>query len=356
MENNTQARRWVLTVNNPKESDEDMEKYIRNLEHIKYAMFQREKGEEKETIHFQIFLIFSICKRFSTIKNYFPTAHIEPAKGTNVQCRDYCSKTETRVSGPYEIGNFAEERSRTDIKGFYELIDSGASDLQIRELYPSLFLKEFNKLAKLRSMRKIDLFSMQERDIEVIYIYGQSGSGKTSYVNDLVRGTKCFHVSLYDNSAFSGYSGEDVIIMDEFKGEFKLQYLNMLLDGSSFVKLRGLNFAGHACFTKVYIMSNFYYKDLYKYEQNENEGQFFGFCRRLHKVIRMVCEKPIIEKETIWEDIPKAEQKPYGKKRRIKQTVEYDKNGKSRITYDRYAAEQIKLEELPVLETGGLPW
>ena len=103
-------------------------------------------------------------------------------------------------------------------------------------------------------------------------------------------------------------------------------------------------------------MSNFNYKDLYKDEQTENQGQFFGFCRRLHKVIRMENGKAIVEKDTIWEDIPEEEQKLYGHKKRIKQTIEYDKNGKSRIIYDRYASEQIKLEELPVMENGEMPW
>ncbi len=358
MENNTQARRWVLTINNPKESDEDMEKYIRNLEHIKYAMFQREKGEEKETIHFQIFLIFSISKRFATVKNYFPTAHIEKAKGTNVQCRDYCSKTETRVSGPCEIGDFAEERTRTDIKDFYELIDSGATDIQLREYFPSLYLKEFNKIDKLRTMKKSELYKKQERDVETIYIYGPSGSGKTSYVRDLIRQENYFYVDTFDNSAFTGYAGEDILVIDEFKGngQFNIQFMNRLLDFSP-VKLRGLNYIGQACFTKVYIISNFHYKELYKQEQEENISQYNGFVRRLSKVIKINSPTNIfVERETIFEDIPKAEQKPYGKKKRIKQTIEYDKNGLSRVIYDRHRCEQIKLDELSVLKTGDLPW
>ena len=115
LQDNSQARRWLLTINNPKETDEEMFVYLKNLEHFKYTMFQREKGEEKGTIHFQIYLTFSISKRFSTMKNYFPTAHIEKEKGTGVQCRDYCLKVDTRISGPYEDGQFTEERARTEI-------------------------------------------------------------------------------------------------------------------------------------------------------------------------------------------------------------------------------------------------
>ncbi len=347
MEENSQARRWVLTINNPKETDEEMQNYLKNLEHFKYYIFQREKGEEKGTIHFQIYIVFTISKRFSTIKGYFPTAHIEKAQGSNIQCRDYCSKTETRISGPYEDGTFTEKGERTDLKDFYELIDSGASDLQLRELYPSLFLKEFNKLDKLRTLKKSELFKKQERDVEVIYIYGPSGSGKTTYVRDLIRNENYFYVDTFDNSAFTGYAGEDILVIDEFKGvgQFNIQFMNRLLDFLP-VKLRGLNFLGQACFTKVYIISNFHYKELYKQEQEENISQYNGFVRRLSKVIRINSPTDIfVERETIYEDIPQSEQKPYGRKKRIKQVLEYDKYGRAKIVFDRYnkQAEQIEL-------------
>lgn len=346
MEENTQARRWVLTINNPKETDEEMQEYLKNLEHFKYYMFQREKGEKEGTIHFQIYIVFTIGKRFSTIKSYFPTAHIEKAQGSNIQCRDYCSKSETRISGPYEDGTFTEKGERTDLKDFYELIDNGASDLQLRELYPSLFLKEFNKLDKLRTLRKSEIFKKQERDVEVIYIYGPSGSGKTTYVRDLIRNESYFYVDTFDNSAFTGYAGEDILVIDEFKGigQFSIQFMNRLLDFTP-IKLRGLNYLGQACFTKVYIISNFHYRELYKQEQEENVSQYNGFVRRLSKVIHLNSPSDIfVERETIYEDIPKNELKSYGRKKRVKQVLEYDKYGRTKIVFDRYAKQVQQVE------------
>ena len=235
----------------------------------------------------------------------------------------------------------------SELKDFYELIDSGASDLQLRELYPSLFLREFNKLNDLRNLRKFEIFKKQERDVEVIYIYGPSGSGKTTYVRDLIRNKEPFYVDTFDNSAFTGYAGEDILVIDEFRGagQFNIQFMNRLLDFSP-VKLRGLKYLGQACFTKVYIISNFHYKELYKQEQEENISQYNGFVRRLSKVIRINSPTDIfVERETIYEDIPASEQKPYGRKKRIKQVVEYDKYGRVKIVFDRYnkQTEQIEL-------------
>lgn len=359
MQENTQARRWVLTINNPKETDEEMQDYIKNLEHFKYSMFQREKGEEKGTIHFQIYIVFTIGKRFSTIKTYFPTAHIEKANGSNVQCRDYCSKSDTRISGPYELGTFTEKGERTDLRDFYELIDNGATDIQLRELFPSLYLKEFNKIDKLRTMKKSDIYKKQERDIETIYIYGPSGSGKTTYVRDLIREENYFYVDTFDNSAFTGYAGEDILVIDEFKGngQFTIQFMNRLLDFAP-VKLRGLNYIGQACFTKVYIISNFHYKELYKQEQEENISQYNGFVRRLSKVIQINSPTDIfVERETIFEDMPKDEIKPFGKTKRISQVIEYDKYGRRKIVFDRNSKQIEQTEiDLTLIEDKNLPF
>ena len=139
--NSKMLKRWFMTYNNPTETDEEFENYLKNLEHFKYATFQREKGANKETEHFQVFLIFTVGKRFQTMKNLFPKCHIEEAKGSNVQCRDYCSKSETRVSGPYEIGEFAEMRGRTDIKNIIELLKNGVDDYTLMELYPSQYFR-----------------------------------------------------------------------------------------------------------------------------------------------------------------------------------------------------------------------
>lgn len=355
-EDNKMARRWCLTINNPKESDEEMLEYVKALEHFKYVIFSREKGHEKETEHFQMFIIFSVGKRFSTIKNYFPTAHIEKAQGSNVQAREYCTKSDTHISGPFEFGKFSEERARTDIQSFYELLDSGASNMVLRELFPSLFLREFNKLQNLRTMSKAEIYKKQERDIEVIFIYGPSGSGKTTYVRDLIRNENYFYVDTFDNSAFTGYANEDILVIDEFKGQFNIQFMNRLLDFAP-VKLRGLNFIGQACFTKVYILSNYSYKSLYKEEQVENVAQYKGFVRRLHKVIRISEGFKInIERETYFEDIPESEQKPYGRKKQISKIVEYNNFNVPSLVYDRHKACQLELTELSEEEKDNLPF
>ena len=194
MAEDTQARRYLLTINNPEQSDEEFISYIENLEHFKYSMFQREQGEQTGTEHLQVFIVFNCAKRFSTLKKYFPTAHIEKVKGTNTQARDYCSKSETRISGPYELGTFTEERSRTDISNFIEMVQLGASDLELAKLFPKLYIQNLNKIQKIRQEYIANEFRNKNRDIEVTYIYGPPRTGKTRYVYDKYGFGKFYHI------------------------------------------------------------------------------------------------------------------------------------------------------------------
>ena len=283
---NTQGRRWILTINNPAQTDEQMIDYIQNLEHFKYSIFQREKGHEKETEHFQLFIIFTISKRFSTIKNYFPTAHIEQAKGTNVQCRDYCSKSDTRVSGPFEIGQFAEERARTDKQAFLQLARAGVKEKEISDLYPSLYLDNFKDIPAIfrRSLR--EQFKNKSRDVEVTYIYGPPGTGKTSYIFNHFEPDEFYRVTLYNNSAFDDYMNEDILVLDEFNSSFKITDMNHFLD-RYYIPLPARYDNRFAVYTKVFIISNLPLSKQYIDEQERKPDLYKAFLRRIDNVYRL---------------------------------------------------------------------
>lgn len=105
---NTNNRKWILTINNPTETDEKFYIYLKNLPNIEYAIFQREFGNKEKTEHFQLFVIFKNYVPFQSIKEYFPKAHIEKVWGTNEQACNYCKKQETKIGKTYEIGKIPE--------------------------------------------------------------------------------------------------------------------------------------------------------------------------------------------------------------------------------------------------------
>lgn len=249
-----QSRRWMLTINNETRTDEELCNYISSLEHFKYYCFQRERGEKEHTEHIQLYLVFSIGKRFNTIKTYFERAHIEKARGSNVQCRDYCSKSDTRISGPFEDGEFAEQRARTDITNLYEMIDAGASDFEIRTAYPSLYSKMSRFIEEERQKSLSRKFSEIERDVKVTYIYGPPGSGKSTYVSRL--GYKnLFKVINYKKNPFDGYKGQDILWLEEFNSQFPVESCLTILDKFP-LNLPCRYMDKVACYTKVFITTN----------------------------------------------------------------------------------------------------
>ena len=112
MENNTQARKWALVINNPLEAGLDHAAIREILRRFAPSYFcMADEVATTGTYHTHIFLLAPSPIRFSTIKNRFPTAHIEKAYGSAKANRAYIlkegrwadtDKAETSVSGTVE--------------------------------------------------------------------------------------------------------------------------------------------------------------------------------------------------------------------------------------------------------------
>ena len=115
------SRRWCFTLNNPERDD------LVFPDNVRYAVWQRESGEQG-TEHLQGYFELAKPQRLSWCKNVIPRAHFEIARGTRDQARDYCRKSDTRVAGPFEFGEWKNggQGSRTDLNAVKALIDDGA--------------------------------------------------------------------------------------------------------------------------------------------------------------------------------------------------------------------------------------
>lgn len=261
--------------------------YIESLTNFKYTAFQLEKGGNSELEHIQAFVIFSKPFHWSTFTRCFPLANFDRCYGSNAKNRKYCTKEETRIAEPIEIGQFSEIRERTDVKEFMQMLSLGASDDVLEEHFPNLFLREFNKIDRLRERKIFNQFKTKRRDVKVTYIYGDSGIGKTTYISDRLGFEKTFYVDQYDLSAFTNYTGQENIVFDEFKGRFPLDFMNKILDRNP-LQLRGLGVIKWACFKNIYIVSNYAPQRLPFYERNfaEDKVSYKAFTRRLHNVVK----------------------------------------------------------------------
>lgn len=311
--------------------------YFQSLENFKYVIFSVERGKDEQTEHIQGFIIFNCSRRFRTVRKEFLFHHIEKAKGTNVQARSYCLKSDTHIDGPYESDGFCEERSRTDLKSFYEMVESGATNQELKIAFPKIYEKNVNKIHKFRADAMEQKYKYSLRDVEVTYIYGKPGVGKTRKVFFENDPKDIFSVDHYDNSMFTGYEFEDVLLLDEFTGKLEPQAFNRLLDNPS-VHLRGLGTADYAAFHKVYIVSNYSPRDIYASLKNSPKDYdiYIAIQRRIHNVIRLEHGgKEIIERVTEWEPCTDEREIKLGLTKQVKCTYEFDSAGNKIYLFNR---------------------
>lgn len=114
-----QRRHWCGTVHlghleseNEEDFFEDLEQAWAKLEKDSRVVFgcgQFERGESG-TLHGQIYLEFSKSLRQTQVSKVI-NGNWEPRHGTRTQCRDYHTKSESRVEALPDFGEFRAERA-----------------------------------------------------------------------------------------------------------------------------------------------------------------------------------------------------------------------------------------------------
>lgn len=327
-----QGRRFLLTLNNPHEKNIThifIKKELAELPTIIYYCISDEIGGEEKTYHTHIFLVCSSCLRFSTLKNHFPSAHIDPIKGTSAEARDYVFKTgkwedsdksETRVPDTqFEWGALPQERQgeRTDLARLYELIKDGLSNFEIMEQNPD-YLMSLDKVERARYAVREQQYRDTFRKLTVAYVFGNTGTGKTRSVMEEYGYTSVYRVTDYKSHPFDSYAGEKTLLLDEYNNGFRIQDLLNYLDGYP-LNLPARYTNKVACYEYVYIISNLDLREQYKYEQLNYPEVWAAFIRRIHKVIRFFPDGTRREYDTaeylssahVWKELPTDTPTPF---------------------------------------------
>lgn len=292
------SRKYQLTINNPQEngySHEIIKETLKTFSSLKYWCLCDEIGENG-TYHTHIYVIFKNAVMFSTMQKKFYGAHLEFAQGTNKENYEYIRKDgkwkddkkhETNIADTFEeFGELPPDRnSSNNISAeVYEMIKDGASDQDILETYPG-YMTKIDYINKTRQTLLKEKYKDTWRDVEVTYIYGDTGTGKTRSVMDKYGYSNVYRVTDYAHP-FDGYKGEDVILFEEFRSSLPLKDMLTLLDGYP-VELPSRYTNKVACYTKVYFATNIPLDEQYKNVQREEPQSWDAFCRRINTVIRM---------------------------------------------------------------------
>lgn len=206
-------RRWRITYNNPPGADEDFKSLLERCEWIRGAVFQREKGHGSGTPHYECYIEAKRPVSMNQVKTLVPLAHIDFAAAEREVCIRYCSKTDTRVSGPYTVGSMklGGQGSRTDLAAFAAAVMDPKKDLRATvAAQPDMVLKYGAGFQKLCSMRPCVQRTGPRR---IIIMVGPTGSGKTR--NAIAIGGEDWHWKTADGAWFDGYVGQKTVIIDE---------------------------------------------------------------------------------------------------------------------------------------------
>ena len=247
----TQCRKFLGTLNNPEAWGYDPDKIIKILSELagcRYIAIAEEIGALEHTPHYHFFVVYKNCKPLSTMCNAIPKAHWDPCRGTIEQNRDYVFKTgkwadsekgttalpETQREWgelPSECEEFPSRKSDV-MDAINEMIEEGLCPSEIMGMHAG-YCEYADTIRRAYILRRAaDVPPV--RNVNVHYVVGASGSGKTytyKRLCDRFGDSDVYLVTDYANdmtAAFDRYQAEKTIVMDEFRGNVRFStFLNL---------------------------------------------------------------------------------------------------------------------------------
>lgn len=257
--------------------------------------------KDENNIHCHIIIQNKNQIRFDTLKNLIPFGDIEKQRGSNKECYEYClhidKKSKETEKDEYDdscIKTNIEDietwkkldkglGARNDLTKIVEDLKNGASPTEIRDNYPSQYIRYSTSIQKIKQEVVKEEFSKVFRKLQITYIFGSTGVGKTRYVMEKFGYENVYRISSYGRSAFDGYDNQDVILFDEFRSSIPIAQMLMYLDGYP-LALPCRYQDKQAVFTKVYIVSNIPLSKQYTDTQNQEPATYQAFCRRISEI------------------------------------------------------------------------
>lgn len=315
MSQTKRARNWAFTVSKPTDTQLIHFEQPSFESQVKWMVASLERGDLNEGLHIQGCISFKNAKTWGAVRKVLELKagdelsefHSSPA--ANVA---YCRKgeqsheewTEDGIDGENyglnvdilkELGSppkYGEDKTSQwdDIR---QAIENGWSDLQIIARWPQEGIRCQAHIAKYRLLW--DRLHSEWRDVEVTYIFGATGTGKTRSVMEKYGYRNVFRVTDYptkgnrENGAFDMYDGEEIVLFEEFRSSLKLEKMLNYLDGYPIeLPCRYSNKMLKA--TKIFIVTNIPLNEQYRSFHDEyatvgKMNSWEAFNRRINHII-----------------------------------------------------------------------
>lgn len=217
----SRAKHWCFTLNAAHGDPTDW------YGHLTYCIHQKEQGSTNTAyIHWQGYLVLRIKRDIKWLKRHIhATAHWEQIRGTSAQNIEYCSKSSTKIGETIEHGERPVERGhRSDLDAVAALVRDGGDMKEVADLHPTTFIRNYRGIYEYRN---VIMPIPDEKPIVYLY-YGDPNTGKSWAGREL---GSYYTVPVEDSRPwFNGYTGQDVMMMDEFTGQFSINWMKTFLE------------------------------------------------------------------------------------------------------------------------------
>lgn len=205
-----------------------------NPDKMKFLAYGKESCPSTGKQHWQGFVYWKNPRTHKSAGKELNNAHVETCRGSIDDNEKYCSK-----EGEYTThGEKPSQGKRHDLEDICDKINAGeltSEDIAVDN--PIIFHKYGRTLQKLEdiAMRK----KFRTEMTKGIWYHGNTGVGKSHKAFEGFD-PETHYLYRHDNGWWEGYSGQETVIINDFRGEIKFAELLQLIDKwPYYVKRRG---------------------------------------------------------------------------------------------------------------------
>lgn len=209
---------FTFTLNNWTESDKTKLKAYNS----QYLIFGEEIAPTTGTPHLQGYIYFKSAKLKTTVNNY-KIGHVEVAGGTAEQNKEYCTKDNKNI---VEQGTMPQQGKRTDLALLCTSLRTGTSSIDDILTTNPMAIHQYGRTLKMCEdyyFRSIKRTQMTTCD----WYVGPTGSGKSHKA--YTENPDAYDYP-YDNEWMDGYRSQEVMVINDFRGQIPYSTLLRMID------------------------------------------------------------------------------------------------------------------------------
>lgn len=200
------TRAWVFTFWNT--TAERMAESM-NPDEVDYAIFGNEICPDTGREHVQSYIKYKSARYWTALCKLYPRTRIRKANGNALHNYVYCSKEGDFV----EVGKRPKQGARTDLLTVKKAVKNGSSVRNIIENHAS----NYQSIKMAESMMKYFERKRTWRP-EVIWLWGQTGNGKTEHAKRMCNHDYCMSQS--NGKWWNEYDAHENVIIDEIREDW----------------------------------------------------------------------------------------------------------------------------------------